>query len=90
MRPLRHLPFLHNEYCFQDITEDKLTINKPVLYVSATEDAVSTPGYFLQYRAKTPKLTHKSLVAGHWVIFEKADEVNGAIEAWVNEVLGGA
>ena len=36
----------------------------------------------------TPDMTYKAIDSGHWLMFEKADEVNSEIEAWVEKVSG--
>ncbi|KAH6916847.1 Alpha/Beta hydrolase protein [Coprinopsis sp. MPI-PUGE-AT-0042] len=73
------------------ISQDSLKIEKPVLYLGATRDAVSRPEFFLQAmkeKGLTPNLTYKAVDSGHWINYERADEVNSEIEVWVEKIQG--
>jgi pimeloyl-ACP methyl ester carboxylesterase len=73
------------------IPQTQLKIEKPVLYLGATKDVVSRPEYFLppmKDMGLTPNLTFKAIESGHWLTYERADEVNSEIEAWVEKIQG--
>jgi pimeloyl-ACP methyl ester carboxylesterase len=61
-------------------------VEVPMLYVGCTDDAVCRPDGILDAQKKglAPKLEQAELIkAGHWVTYEKPDEVVVRLEDWL-------
>lgn len=63
-------------------------VQKPVLFLGATKDAVGIPALMQQQTvANCPNATPKVLDSGHWIQLEVADEVNTELENWITTVV---
>lgn len=68
-------------------------LDVPVLYIDARHDAVcsisTTPGMATGMRASVRDLTVEEVESAHWVMLEKPEAVNGALEGWLGKKFGG-
>jgi soluble epoxide hydrolase/lipid-phosphate phosphatase len=59
----------------------------PVLFIDAKHDAVCSPSTSPKFKESQEKftrdLTYETIEAGHWLLLEKPDEVNQALEKWL-------
>ncbi|RAR08130.1 epoxide hydrolase [Stemphylium lycopersici] len=58
------------------------TITQPTLFIQATRDAVLKPEMSKSMDRFIPRLTRKEVVAAHWALIQKPDEVNEIIRQW--------
>ncbi|RDW79175.1 alpha/beta fold hydrolase [Aspergillus mulundensis] len=66
------------------------TIDIPVLFIQALKDAALPPHLGKGMGKVIPQLTTKQVNASHWALWEKPEEVNAALEAWMDEVVKGS
>lgn len=65
------------------ILDRQITI--PVLFIQALRDQ-ALPAHLGKSMAKhIPNLTLKQVNTSHWALWEKPEEVNGILAAWLNE-----
>ncbi len=70
-----------------DIPTGQAQLNKPVLLITATKDAVGLASLAEGgTRPYAPDLRVKPVEAGHWVQLEKKDETNAILEEFFLEV----
>lgn len=66
------------------------TMEQPVLYVLANKDIVLTREMSAGMDKLVPNLTRREVTAGHWALWEAADELNEHLKDWFQTVvLGG-
>ncbi|KAF9521695.1 alpha/beta-hydrolase [Crepidotus variabilis] len=66
------------------VPKENYKINKPVFYGAALNDMVAVSALFYATMPPyVPQLTIQNYTASHWVQWEKRDEVNQDINAWV-------
>ncbi|KAG2022587.1 hypothetical protein CC2G_000324 [Coprinopsis cinerea AmutBmut pab1-1] len=64
------------------IPEEKAIINKPVLFLGAEKDAVCVPNFQKPSKDTCPNSKTKVIDSGHWLMFDKEEEVNIELESW--------
>jgi pimeloyl-ACP methyl ester carboxylesterase len=67
------------------LTESVLT--KPAFYGAALRDYVSLPVIFKNSFPKSTDLTIVDFDTGHWPQLERPEEVNKALEGWIQSKL---
>jgi pimeloyl-ACP methyl ester carboxylesterase len=74
-------------------SQDKELVGKdiknehPVLYIGATRDSVCTPAFNMPITKQLNTNVEVSEIdAGHWIYFEKPDELNRKLEAFFNNI----
>ncbi|KAG6812245.1 hypothetical protein H0H92_003785 [Tricholoma furcatifolium] len=69
----------------KDLTPDDILIHKPVFLGTASKDPVFLPPFQQALTGKNVKgpLTVKEFDAAHWVLWEKKDQVNEELLAWI-------
>ena len=68
------------------IPTSSANLTKPVLLLTATKDPIGTPGRAeLSTRPFAPDLRVKGIESGHFLMVEKADEVNEALRKFIEE-----
>lgn len=69
---------------------DKYDITKPVFFAAATNDYICLSAFGKTIVDKHCKnATIREFDAGHWVLLSHADELNGELEAWIDNVRTG-
>ena len=68
---------------------EKKTIDIPVLFIQATDDAALPPSLSEGMERFVPHLTRREVKAGHWALWQKPVEVNGMIAEWLERVERG-
>ena len=58
-------------------------IRMPCLFIAGSRDAVGVPSVFASQKQYMPQLTEVELNTTHWIMEEKPQEVNQAIEQWI-------
>ncbi|KAI5297073.1 hypothetical protein KEM55_005176 [Ascosphaera atra] len=66
------------------------TIEVPVLFIGCEKDVVLKPDMWAGMEEKLPKLTMRSINAGHWALIEKPTDVNETIGMWLRDVVEGS
>ncbi|KAL8901113.1 MAG: hypothetical protein Q9207_005365 [Kuettlingeria erythrocarpa] len=64
----------------------KRTIEIPVLFIAATKDEALPPTMSKAMDEYISNLTRKSVDTRHWALWEKPDEVNQIIRAWLESI----
>jgi pimeloyl-ACP methyl ester carboxylesterase len=62
------------------------TIKSPVLYIGGLKDYVCVPQLFADQKQYIADLETIELDAAHWTMEEKTDEVNQAVEKWIQNL----
>lgn len=73
-----------------DITHrslEKKTIDIPVLFIQATDDAALPPSLSEGMERFVPHLTRREVQAGHWALWQKPGEINAMIGEWLEKVV---
>lgn len=79
--------YKNREQNFQDeLRLEKKTIDVPVLFIQATDDAALPPSLSEGMERFVPNLTRKEVDASHWVLWQKPAEVNGMVREWLERV----
>ena len=60
-------------------------LKTPCLFLAATRDAVAIPELFSSQKEFINDLTVKEIDSTHWMMEEKVNEVNEAIQQWIHE-----
>ncbi|KAL2107142.1 hypothetical protein VUR80DRAFT_5643 [Thermomyces stellatus] len=69
---------------------DRLRLKMPALFVAASRDAAVPPSISKGMDQWVENLTRAEVNASHWVLWEKPEEFNSHLEAWLKKsVLGG-
>ncbi|KAI9845254.1 MAG: hypothetical protein M1837_005010 [Sclerophora amabilis] len=63
------------------------TIDVPFLFIQATKDAALPPAMSRHMAHFFPHMTKKNIAAGHWVTWQKPEEVNGILKEWISDVV---
>lgn len=63
-------------------------IEQPCLYVFATKDMALQEWMSKSMEARIPKLTRRTVKAGHWALWERPEECNAAIGEWIEKTIG--
>lgn len=63
-------------------------IEQPCLFVFATRDTALQEWMSKNMEERIPRLTRRSVEAGHWALWEKPAEVNAMIKDWLEGLLG--
>ncbi|KAL4780160.1 Alpha/Beta hydrolase protein [Aspergillus varians] len=66
------------------------TIDVPVLFIQALRDDALPPSLGKTMGKFMPNLTTKQVNTSHWALWEKPEEVNAILDAWLNEVVDGS
>lgn len=66
---------------------ERIKIRQPTLFVYATKDLALPEWMSKGMEAMVPKLTRKTVEAGHWVLWEKPKEINHILEEWLSGIL---
>lgn len=66
-----------------------IKIEQPCLYVFATRDMALQDWMTKQMEARIPRLTRRNVQASHWALWERPEEVNRHIGAWIEAILSG-
>jgi len=66
-----------------------VTIDIPALFIQATRDNVLKPEMSVGMEKYITSLTRREVVAGHWALMEKPDEVNGFLTEWFSSCVFG-
>lgn len=78
------------EHFFKDgQVKERPRIEQEVLFVLATKDRALKPEMALKMEEMIAKLTRREVVAGHWALWEKPEEVNTILKEWFDEVVFG-
>ena len=78
------------EYFFKDgQVKERPRIEQEVLFVLATKDQALKPEMAAKMEEKIAKLTRREVVAGHWALWEKPEEVNAILKEWFDGVVFG-
>ncbi|KAF1812511.1 alpha/beta-hydrolase [Eremomyces bilateralis CBS 781.70] len=72
-----------------ELSMEKATLDMPILFISATQDAVLTPAMAKNMSRSLTNLTMREVKAQHWALWQKADECNAHIKQWIQEVVLG-
>lgn len=62
-------------------------IEAPAMLIQATQETVLLPELAQGMPAHFKDLTIEQVDSGHWALWEKPQEVNDLIEAWLKKVL---
>ena len=65
----------------------RVKIECPVLFIRATKDVALVEGLSRGMEKWVPRLRRREVVAGHWALWEKAEEVNAMIGGWLEEAV---
>ena len=78
------------EHFFKDgRVKERPRIEQEVLFVLATKDQALKPEMAAKMEEKIAKLTRMEVVAGHWALWEKPEEVNAILKEWFDGVVFG-
>lgn len=76
--------YRNREQNFQDELQlEKKTVDIPVLFIQATNDAALPPSLSDGMERFVPDLTRKEVEASHWALWQKPVEVNGMVREWL-------
>lgn len=76
--------YKNREQNFQDELQiEKDTIDIPVLYIQATNDAALPPSLSEGMERFVTNLTRKEVEASHWALWQKPGEINGMVREWL-------
>lgn len=70
-------------------TERRVKVEHETLFVLARKDQTLKPWMAEKMEARMPRLVRREVDAGHWCLWEKPEEVNGLIGAWLKEKVFG-
>ncbi|KAL9944348.1 hypothetical protein ACHAQF_003936 [Verticillium nonalfalfae] len=73
----------------QPFVEKGWRFEVPCFFASATKDLALTPELAKGMGAHFDDLTTKSVDAGHWALWQRADEINAMLKAWFAEKIEG-
>ncbi len=62
-------------------------VQQPSLFIQALNDAVLTPDMAKLMDKAVPKLTRREVPAGHWALWQTAEQTNGYIKEWFEGVV---
>ncbi|KAI5296402.1 hypothetical protein KEM52_002975 [Ascosphaera acerosa] len=62
------------------------TISVPVLFIGATKDPILGPHIWAGMEKHLPRLTIKAVDSGHWLLWDRPQEVNGILANWLRDV----
>lgn len=65
----------------------KKTIDIPVLFIQATNDAALPPSLSEGMERFVPHLTRREVQAGHWALWQKPGEINAMVGEWLERVV---
>lgn len=68
-------------------TSARPTVNQDVLYVMAKKDLAIRPFMAAKIAERLPNLTRKEVDCGHWALWERPEECNQHIGAWLKDVV---
>lgn len=85
----REVNFADERALVEDKGDAVGVIDIPVLFVGAALDFALPPAMSVGMERCVPKLTRREVHATHWALVQVADEVNGHIVDWLDEVLQG-
>ncbi|MCJ1413409.1 hypothetical protein MMC19_007514 [Ptychographa xylographoides] len=74
----------------EELTLGKTTIECPTLFVLATQDGVLSPALARGMEQYFTRLTRQEVAAGHWALWQAAEEVNRMIQQWLDRGGAGA
>jgi pimeloyl-ACP methyl ester carboxylesterase len=63
------------------------TMKRPVLYFAGLKDYICVPQIFADQKKYIADLETIEMDTGHWIMEEKADDVNQAVEKWIQKFL---
>ena len=69
--------------------DQKQGIQQPTLFIQATNDFVLTKDLAKIMDSTIPKLTRREVPAGHWALWQTAEQTNNHIKEWVEGVVFG-
>lgn len=62
-------------------------VQQPSLFIQALNDAVLTPDLTKLMDKAVPKLTRREVRAGHWALWQTAEQTNAYIKEWFEGVV---
>jgi pimeloyl-ACP methyl ester carboxylesterase len=62
-----------------------LTMKMEVLFVHATNDMALLPHMSKKMEERIPRLTRETVVAGHWILWERPQDANNVIRKWLED-----
>lgn len=62
-------------------------IEIPVLFIQALKDPALPPHLGKSMAKHVPNLTLERVDSAHWALWEKPEEVNGILAAWLKDVV---
>ncbi|KAK3059779.1 hypothetical protein LTS18_010077, partial [Coniosporium uncinatum] len=68
----------------------KKTIDIPTLFVCGTQDGVLRPEMSENMENFFGSLTRREVVAAHWVLIQKPEELNAHLKGWLDGVAFGS
>ena len=63
------------------------TIKFPVFYIAGTKDCICLPQFFAAQKQHIADLETLELETSHWIMEEKPDDVNQAVEKWIQRLI---
>jgi pimeloyl-ACP methyl ester carboxylesterase len=69
--------------------DQKNGIKQPTLFIQALNDMVLTPDLAKLMGKVIPNLTTREVPAGHWALWQTAEQTNGYIKEWFEGVVFG-
>ncbi|OSC99359.1 alpha/beta-hydrolase [Trametes coccinea BRFM310] len=76
-----------NDQDSNNISQEALQVRKPVLFIAASKDLVSTPATGKAQLAQyAPHAKIVELDVGHWVMYEATEQLNRELEAWIESL----
>jgi pimeloyl-ACP methyl ester carboxylesterase len=70
-------------------TDKRVKVEQETLFVLAKKDQALKEWMAEKMEQRVPKLTRRSVDAGHWCLWEKPEEMNGIIGDWLKEKVFG-
>ena len=65
------------------------TVTQPVLFVLATKDQALKPAMAAKMASQIPNLVRKEVEAGHWVLWQRPEEINKILGEWFEGIWAG-
>ncbi|CAF1182414.1 unnamed protein product [Adineta steineri] len=62
-------------------------IKRPVLYIAGIKDYICVPQVFANQKQHIPNLETIELDTSHWTMEEKPEDVNQAVEKWIEKIV---